>query len=91
MSIKKLFGNTNQNSNFLSGANQRNLFDAVESSKNVKEIHKKQHSLTIQKQILLVVKKLKKDRVYQKHLDLRQIINATFLRWTNKTICYSNG
>ena len=42
MSIKKLFGQTDENTNYLSDTNEKNLFKAVESAKNAIEIHKKQ-------------------------------------------------
>ena len=48
MSIKKLFGQTDENTNYLSDTNEKNLFKAVESAKNASEIYKKQQEFNPQ-------------------------------------------
>ena len=48
MSIKKLFGLTDENTNYLADTNEKNLFKAVESAKNAREIAKKQQEFNPQ-------------------------------------------
>jgi hypothetical protein len=48
MSIKKLFGNLDKARNYLSDTTDKEAFDAVESGRNLKAIHKKQQTFVPQ-------------------------------------------